>query len=108
MILVTFRIGQSPTVTDSLHRRQQMGLLDQLHPRGAVLAAKMLRIRLMPPVATFLGGLFHVFGQHEIPVVEQTGLSRSVRDSPADDSPVRRSASNDRSVLSSGSGAKKW
>ena len=81
-----------------------MGLLDQLHPRGAVLAAQMLRVRLMPLVAKFLGCLTHVFGQHEVPVVEQTGLSCSVRDSPADDRPVRRSASNDRRVLSSGSG----
>ncbi len=66
-----------------------MGLLDQPHPGGAMGVAKMPRVRLMPLVARFLGSLAHVFGQHEVSVVEQTGLSRPVRNSPAEDGSVR-------------------
>ena len=66
-----------------------MGLLDQLHSRSAVLAANVLGVRLMPLVAKFFGRLTHVFGQHEVSVVKQTGLRRAVRNSTVDDGPVR-------------------
>ena len=55
MVLITFRVGQVPSLLDPVPGRQEVSLPDQRDASGAVLSADLFRVGAMPEVLQLLG-----------------------------------------------------
>src|SRR5215468_7191034 len=75
-LFVALQIVEAPAVPDAFRRRKIMRLLDQGDPGRTLLSEDVTGIGLVPEPLDLLGSIAHVFGEHEISMIEQAGVRR--------------------------------
>src|SRR4051794_11200526 len=73
-LVIALGIVEAAAAPDALLGRQFVGLLDQADAGRAFRPRDVLRVGLMPEALDLLGGVVHVFGEHEITMVQQPGI----------------------------------
>ena len=87
-IFVTRRIIQPHARSNHFHRGEMVDLPRQLHPDRAIFPAEVLGVRADPFVLQRFRRVFHLLGQHEMPVIEQARHDLAIGNPPADDGAV--------------------